>query len=426
MEEVHCGDELPVEVIGTIGSYLPVLPYLFLFQRVCKTWQQALDNHLHQHRDATHLHFGHSDIILENMSQEQFMSIVKRCGAYTKKITIPSINVTENFSQDLVQTLEDSKAQVEELVFAYIQYSSSGFLFHKFFQLMPTLQRIVIVSNSNFTERTYYSFRIDSAKEITKIDLQEYNDDGYLAMVKKYQLETVITSEEFSSRFYNEEEPSEFKILYHFAGADDLAFGIYEPWNTIKKFYITNPLLRTNEILDKPRGFTIGHAYMATILAYLPAKINYFKIKKDAQDSFEKWKDSPIILDMKTALTALVARGLNLNQKNRLKPGKSVLEMAQTIDEQWLKTFKKFGIKKCDFSIEEFLREKSGIPAREKASSKKNKRKSRDEDEDEYHEDEEDDEDAEPSDEDSDDEYEEKPKRTRSQLSTKQPRKRRK
>src|SRR3989338_3729526 len=111
--------DLPIEVVGHVASFLPVLPYLFKFKRVSKGWKEALEAHIQQNRDKAHLHFGLSDIKLENLSQEQFVDIIKLCGGYTEKITLCELDITNEFIGELVHALQESKSPLTQLVFAY-------------------------------------------------------------------------------------------------------------------------------------------------------------------------------------------------------------------------------------------------------------------------------------------------------------------
>jgi hypothetical protein len=406
--------QLPVEALRRVISFLPVIPHLFLHQRVSKTWKEELEKHIHQDRDASHLHFGLSDIKPENMSQEQFLSIVKRCGSYTKTITIADITITPDFANEFVQALEESNSKLENLIFAYctmFQYVS-----HNFYRTIPTLKSITLITNSNFVDDEFDAYT--DSEPLKKIDLCEYTDNAYLQLIKQYQLENVISREELVARFYNGEEEDDLRHHYRYAYSyrdqenhEIPQFGVYEPWNVAKRFYVTRSLIPINAIIDKERGYNIGHAYMASIFAYLPAVNEYFKTLEEATAAYDKWINSDKVKDIKEALIALIAHGLDLKAKNHDKPSANVFDMAIRIDDKWGKVFKKFN---KDYvmkeTLEQFLRDKSGIALEESKTKKKKvgKRKVRDDDSDYASSSDEDDDDDLA---DSDDEYQENPKR---------------
>jgi hypothetical protein len=377
--------DLPLEVVGHVASFLPVLPCLFKFKRVCKAWKEALETHIQQNRDKAHLHFGLSDMKLENLTQEQFVDIIKLCGGYTEKITLCELELSVEFITELVHALQESKSPLKELVFAYCTNRKSSEF--NLFKNIQTLQGVTAVYNDNFME-DYSEFRLENYEIpdtcwYKQIDLAEYEDNTYLRFVKQYQLERVVSQAEFVSRFYNNVEDDETTRYYYRWNRnvrDTPPFGIYERWPVVQKFM--RSLVPTNAIIDPERGYNLGHAYMALLMQQHPTETSHFKSKKEVTDAFEKWTNGEDVADVKLAMKTLIARGLNMSLKSKGKRGATALEMAQKLDGKWSSIFKKYKIK-ASWSMEDYLRELSGVK-KEKTKKKGKKRKHDSDDDDDY------------------------------------------
>jgi hypothetical protein len=314
---------------------------------------------------------------LENLTQEQFVDIIKLCGGYTEKITLCELELSVEFITELVHALQESKSPLKELVFAYCTNRKSSEL--DLFKNIHTLQGVTVVYNDNFME-DYSEFRLEKYEIpdtcwYKQIDLAEYEDNTYLGFVKQYQLERVVSQAEFVSRFYNNVEDDETisRYYYHWNRnkRDTPPFGVYERWPVVQKFM--RSLVPINAIIDTERGYNLGHAYMAFLMQKHPTETSHFKSKKEATEAFEKWTSGEDVADVKLAMKTLITRGLNVSLKSKGKRGVTVLEMAQKLDGMWSSILKKYKIK-SSWLMEDYLRDLSGVE-KEKTKKKGKKRK---------------------------------------------------
>ncbi len=383
--------ELPTDVLCHVAKFLHPLPYLFLFKRVSKAWKHELEQYVQRGDHSGHLHFGLSEMKLENMSLEDFGSIIKVCGKGVKKITLEAVTMSAAFIDTFVFALQDNNIELEELIMIYCRHPSRNRYnwnseYRDIIQLLPSsLKRVLLIRNSNFNMVDGYykpvntrDDRVPASQRVIQsvLDLAEYNDDAYLLYLKKYQI-SCITQEEIVARFYNVDDDQDDEREDE--AAEVTPFGVFERWSCIKKFMITRKLLPINAIVDAERGYNIAHAYLMSIL-HTFEKLPKFNTLEQVTEAFDTYRTSNWVKDFQEALPILINHGLNVNAKSKGKKGGTIVDLAERIDEKWLGWFKKQKKNKIPFSMEEFVRHETGIE--KAAAKKKGKKRKRDDDSD--------------------------------------------
>ncbi|KAL9650205.1 hypothetical protein ABK040_011179 [Willaertia magna] len=131
---------LPLEIVGEILSFLNLLPYAFLYQRVCKSWQELLLLLLEEYNEKTNLHLHFGSVDMSKVTFNDLMKILSTCRN-VKKITLCSMCICNEVLRALELT------SVETIIFA--------FCFPKFSYLDENIcAKYILLSFSTITKNT--------------------------------------------------------------------------------------------------------------------------------------------------------------------------------------------------------------------------------------------------------------------------------